>query len=103
MFLGRGGILSVEVLGVDLLSSELRGKLLVDELAELKVVKFISTLCGLDLIFNRVVELLAGCFGGLSEILAGVGFSIFGVAIVRRGLDDETVLAVFDVSSVCPS
>jgi hypothetical protein len=102
-FLGSGGTLSVEVLGVDLLSVELLGRLLVDELAELKVVKFMSTLCGLDLIFDRVVELRTGCLGGLSETLTGTEFSIFGGTIVRRGLEDETVLADFEASSVFPS
>ena len=95
--------MSVEVLGVDLLSVELLGKLLVDELAEVKVVKFISTLCGLDLIFDKAVELRTGCFGGLSETLTCAGLSIFGLAMVRRGLEVETVLADLEVSSIFPS
>lgn len=99
--------MSVDVRGVDLLSIELLGKLLVDELAELKVVKLVSTLCGLDLILDSVFELRTVCFGALSATLAGAGFwagfSVFGVAIVRRGLEEETVLAAFEVSFVFPS
>ena len=101
--MGSGGTLSVDVLGVDVLSVELLGKLLVDELVELNVVKFINTLCGLDLIFDRVVEPRISCFGGLSEVLTGLGVSTLGTAVVRRGLEDETVLADFEVSSVFPS
>lgn len=48
VFFGIGGILSVEVLGVlvERLSTELLGRLLVEEFAEARLVKLISTLCG---------------------------------------------------------
>lgn len=48
---GTGGTLSEEVLGVERLSSEALGRLLAEELEELKVVKFMRTLCGLRFIF----------------------------------------------------
>ena len=100
-----GGTLSVEVLGVDRLSVELLGKLLVEELAEANVVKLMSTLCGLCLIFSKVEVLRARGFGGLSEVLPGACFSnLGGGSKDRRGLDDVTVLAViFEVSSCIPS
>ena len=88
---------------MDLASMELLGRLLVDELAELKVVKLVNTLCGLDLIFDSVVELRTGCFGEVSDTFAWSGLSILEAAMVRRGLEDETVLAIFEVSSICPS
>jgi hypothetical protein len=97
-----GGNLSIEVLGVERFSTELLGRLLVEEFAELKVVKFISTLCGLDLIFCKVVDAREGCFAGLSDCLTGVGFSNFGGGSKdRRGLDDERALAVIFGESSC--
>lgn len=54
-FLGRGGTLSVDVRGVDLLSIELLGKLLVEELAEFgTAARFMKTLAGLCFIFWKV-------------------------------------------------
>jgi hypothetical protein len=103
---GIGGTLSVEVLGVDRLSVELLGKLLVEELAEVNVVKLMSTLCGLCLIFSKVDVLRARGFGGLSEVWIGVCcFSnLGGGSNDLRGLEDVTVLAViFGVSSCFPS
>lgn len=76
--------MSVEVLGVDRLSKELRGKLLVDELAELKVVKLMRTLVGLCLIFWKVPA--RELFEGLSERAAAEGLSSFG-----EGLADKLV------------
>ena len=67
---GGGGTLSVEVLGVDLLSKELRGRLLAEEFVELKFVKFMRTLAGLCLIFLNVVALRCN-LGGLSVEVVG--------------------------------
>ena len=73
---------------MDLLSRELRGKLLVEEFAVLNV-KFMSTLCGLCLNFCRV-EVVREGFGGLLASLAGLGISRFVPSIVeRRWLGDE--------------
>jgi hypothetical protein len=57
MFFGIRGTFSVDVLGVlvERLSMELLGRLLVEELADMRLVKFISTLCGRCRIFCRVV------------------------------------------------
>ena len=74
---GTGGTLSVEVLGVERLSVELLGKLLVEELVEGKVVRFISTLCGLCLIFCMVKD-VREIFGGLEAGLTGLVFSDLG-------------------------
>lgn len=90
---GIGGTLSIEVLGVDRLSRELRGKLLVEEFAVLKLVRLIRTLCGLCLIFCRVEALLDG-LGGLFEDDTGLGFSISGTLIADcSGLTDLMLLS----------
>ena len=81
--LGTGGTLSVEVRGVDL-SMEL-GKLLVEEFAEVKLVKFISTLCGLCFNLCRVVVLRNTGFGGLLETSEIMGFSSLGEFAIFNG------------------
>lgn len=60
----------MDVLGVDLSSVELPGKLLVEELVDLKDVKFMSTLCGLDLSFCGPKEIRLD-FVGLSDVFGG--------------------------------
>jgi len=97
---GSGGTLSVDVLGVDRLSSELLGKLLVEEFVEVKVVKLISTLWGLCLIFWKV-DVLRNNFEGLIASIAGLGFSICGcITEDPRGLEDDTVLGfIFEDSA----
>jgi hypothetical protein len=62
--------LSVEVLGVERLSSELRGRLLDEELEEVKVVKLRSTLCGLRFIFWKVDSVRERPLAGLVEDLS---------------------------------
>jgi hypothetical protein len=80
---------------------ELLGRLLVEELAELKVVKFMSTLCGLCLIFWKAVLVRLRDFGGLSEVGGRVGVSSVGMA---DRLDEERGLPVFfDSPACCPS
>ena len=74
---GSGGTLSVDVLGVERLSVELLGKLLVEEFVDAKVVKFISTLCGLCLIFCIVKDVREG-LGGLDPGLTGLIVSTLG-------------------------
>jgi hypothetical protein len=95
--------LSIDVLGVDRLSKELRGKLLVEEFA-VWLVAFIKTLCGLCLNFCKVEDVREGGFVGVLVGLVGPGFSILRVWFIDfRGLEEETVLAVtFPVPSpVC--
>lgn len=71
----RAETLSVDVLGVDRLSVELLGRLLVEELVELNVVKLMSTLCGLGFsLFNVMLERWRG-LGGLSGSFFVLGTS----------------------------
>lgn len=63
---GRGGTLSVDVLGVDLLSVKLLGRLLVDEFAEV-LVTFKSILCGLCFSLMKAELVLVG-LGGPSKL-----------------------------------
>jgi hypothetical protein len=86
MFFGIRGTFSVDVLGVlvERLSMELLGRLLVEELADVRLVKFISTLCGRCRIFCRVVAARA------------IGFSFSDVGdgsfvTFPRGTDKATV------------
>ena len=93
----------MDVLGVDLLSIELLGRLLDEELLELKVVKFMRTLCGLCFNFCIVVGARRSPFGGLSEDLGGEGLSSFVGGTTDR-LDDAIGLPViFEPPAYCPS
>jgi hypothetical protein len=82
------------------LSIELLGRLLVEELAELKVVKFMSTFCGLCLIFWKAVLVRLRDFGGLSEVGGRVGVSSVGMADL---LDERGLPVLFDSPACCPS
>ena len=96
---GTGGTLSVEVLGVERLSNELLGRLLVEELEELKVVKLMSTLCGLRFIFWNVDSDRERAFGGLVEDLARTGLSNCGGAVgERRGVEGSCSGAIWKMS-----
>jgi hypothetical protein len=93
----------VDVLGVDLLSIELLGRLLAEELLELKVVKFMRTLCGLCFSFCMAVGAFRSPFGELSEDLVGEGLSSFVRGTTDR-LDDAIGLPIiFESPAYCPS
>jgi hypothetical protein len=64
---------------------ELLGRLLVEELADVRLVKFISTLCGRCRIFCRVVGARAIGFDSFSDVADG-SFVVF-----PRGTDASTV------------
>jgi hypothetical protein len=102
--LGRASTFSWDVLGVDLLSSELLGRLLDEELLELKVVKFIRTLVGLCFNFRVVVGARRSPFGGLSEDLGGRGLSNFVGGTTDRLGGVITLPVIFEEEPArCPS
>jgi hypothetical protein len=100
-FFGSPVTLSVDVLGVDLLSRELLGKLLDEELLELKVVKFMRTLCGLCFSFCMVVGARRRPFGGLSEDLEGEGLSSFVGGTADRLGEFIRLSVILDKSPAC--
>lgn len=97
-FLGSGGTLSIEVLGVDLLSIELPGRLLVDELTEPKP-PIPNILLGLCLIFRRVEFLFTG--GGLDGL--SVSSTVWSNFAGMTAGGASMVVAIFDGSSLLPS
>lgn len=91
----------MDVLGVDLSSIELLGNVLVEELADLKVVKFMSTLCGLDLSFCGAVKIRFDLVG-LSDSFVGEDSSFVGGT--TDWLADVIGLPViFESPTGCPS
>lgn len=97
-FLGSGGTLSIEVLGVDLLSIELPGRLLVDELTEPKL-PIPSMLVGLCLIFRRVEFLFTG--GGFDRL--SVSSTVWSNFAGTTAGGARIVVAIFDGPSCLPS
>ena len=89
---------------MDLLSRELLGRLLDEELLELKVVKFMRTLVGLCFSFCMVDGARRSPLGGLSVVLTGEGFSSCVEGTTER-LDEVIRLPVIfeDEPSCCPS
>lgn len=90
----------MDVLGVDLSSTELPGKLLLEELVDLNVVKFIRTLCGLDFSFCGVIErrfdflgLSAGLVGDVSRFVGGTA-EVMGLPVIFDSLADCPSLSV---------
>lgn len=81
---GTGGSLSAEDLGLERLSTDDLGRLVTEELAELNVVKFMSTLCGLRFFFRKVDAGRGTVFGELLEAWAGAGLSNWRGGINER-------------------
>jgi hypothetical protein len=98
---GIGGSLSAEDLGVERLSREDLGRLAADELAELNVVKFMSTLCGLRFIFCKVDAGRGIVFGGRLEVWVGAGLSNCRDGINDRCGSDDGLLEVSFEASPC--
>ena len=86
------------------MSRELLGRLLDEELVELKVVKFMRTLVGLCFSFWLVVGARRRPLGGLSDVLGGVGLSNFVGGTTDR-LDEVIGLPVIfeEELACCPS